>query len=68
MLKFLVSAQNKFAELRDRVMENESGNAAEYGLIIGLVAVVVIAGLTALALALNGVFTRVGGVLDTTVK
>ena len=68
MLKFLVSAQNKFDALRDRVLENESGNAAEYGLIIGLVAVVIIFGLGVLAAALNGVFGRIGGVLDGTVK
>lgn len=56
MLKLLVTAQNKFAELRDRVIDNESGNAAEYGLIIGLVALVIIAGVTALGAALLGVF------------
>jgi Flp pilus assembly pilin Flp len=55
MLKFLVIAQNKFAELRD----NESGNAAEYGLIIGLVAVGIIVALAALAAALTGTFTHV---------
>jgi len=59
MLKFLVSAQNKFAILRDRVIENESGNAAEYGLIIGIVAVGIILALGALVLALQGVFGRV---------
>jgi len=68
MLKYLVIAQNKFVELRDRVIENESGNAAEYGLIIGIVAVLIIAGLGVLAAALNGVFGRIGGVLDGTVK
>jgi len=54
MLKYLVSAQNKLAALRD-----ESGNAAEYGLIIGLVSVAIIGGLIALGLALNGIFTTV---------
>ena len=63
MLKYLVSAQNKFDALRDRVLENESGNAAEYGLIIALVAVVIIAGLGALAIALNGTFNHVASKL-----
>ena len=63
MLKYLVIAQNKFVELRDRVIENESGNAAEYGLIIGLVAVAIIVGLGALALALNGTFKHTAGLL-----
>ena len=55
MLKYLVIAQNKFAELRD----NESGNAAEYGLIIGLIAVVIVAGLTALGIAINTQFSNI---------
>ena len=35
---------------------DEDGNAAEYGLIIGLIAVAIITALTALGLALAGVF------------
>ena len=61
MLKFLVSAQNKIAAARDRFLENESGNAAEYGLIIGLIAVVIIVGLTALGIALRTQFLNVAG-------
>lgn len=59
MLKFLVIAQNKFAELRD----NESGNAAEYGLIIGLVSVVIIGGLVFLGTQLLGTFNNVANQL-----
>jgi len=55
MLKFLVSAQNKFAQFRD----NESGNAAEYGLIIGLVAAIIIAGVALLGTNLLGIFNNV---------
>jgi len=65
MLKFLVSAQNKFDAVRDRFLENESGNAAEYGLIIGIVAVGIILALGTLALALSGVFGRVSTTLGT---
>jgi len=59
MLKFLVSAQNKFAELRN----NESGNAAEYGLIIGIVAMGIVLGLGILAGALSGLFGAVAAKL-----
>ena len=42
-------------------LRSEDGNAAEYGLIIAGVAVVIIAGLAVLAAALNGLFTGVAG-------
>lgn len=45
-------------------MRREDGNAAEYGLIIALIAVVIIAGLTALGLALAGKFTAVSTTLQ----
>jgi Flp pilus assembly pilin Flp len=63
MLKFLVSAQLKFASLRDNLIENESGNAAEYGLIIGIVAVGIVIGLGVLAGALSGLFKSVAAQL-----
>jgi pilus assembly protein Flp/PilA len=43
------------------IEKNDDGNAAEYGLIIALIAVVIIGGLTALGLALAGVFNNVSG-------
>lgn len=55
MLKYIVSAQNKLVNL----FADESGNAAEYGLIIGLVAVGIIVALGVLAGALSGVFGHV---------
>ncbi|GHF13597.1 Flp family type IVb pilin [Pseudolysinimonas yzui] len=54
MLKALVSLQSRVNSLRD-----EDGNAAEYGLIIAGVAVVIIVGLGVLAAALNGLFGEV---------
>lgn len=61
MLKALVSLQSRINSLR-----NEDGNAAEYGLIVGLVSVVIIGALIALGIALSGVFedieTGLGGV------
>lgn len=52
MLKMLVTLQSIANSLR----KEEDGNAAEYGLIIGLVAVGIIAALIALAAALSGQF------------
>jgi Flp pilus assembly pilin Flp len=58
MLKALVSLQSRVTSLR-----SEDGNAAEYGLIIAGVAVVIIVGLGVLAAALNGLFGEVAGKL-----
>lgn len=60
MLKALTFVQSYFNSLRS----DEQGNAAEYGLIIALVAVVIIAGLGVLAAALNGVFDNIGSTLS----
>jgi Flp pilus assembly pilin Flp len=54
MLKALVSLQSRVNSLK-----SEDGNAAEYGLIVGLVSVVIIGALIALGLALSGVFADV---------
>jgi pilus assembly protein Flp/PilA len=59
MLKPITFVMAFFNSLR----ESEEGNAAEYGLIIALVSVVIIAGLTALGLALLGVFNGVSAKL-----
>lgn len=59
MLKAYARAQARLNSLRSE----EDGNAAEYGLIIALVAVVIIAGLGALALGLNGLFSQVASEL-----
>jgi Flp/Fap pilin component. len=59
MLKALTTLQSRIASLRA-----DDGNAAEYGLIIAGVAVVIIAGLGLLAAALNGLFGDVAGILN----
>jgi pilus assembly protein Flp/PilA len=55
MLKLITRAQARLNSLR----VDEDGNAAEYGLIIALIAVVIIGGLTALGLALSSLFLDV---------
>lgn len=61
MLKPITFVMAFFNSLR----ESEDGNAAEYGLIIGLVAVAIIGALVALGLALSGLFTDVSTRLGT---
>lgn len=56
MLKALVSLQSRVNSLR-----SEDGNAAEYGLIIAGVAVVIIAGLVVLGPAIRDLFIDVAG-------
>jgi pilus assembly protein Flp/PilA len=58
MMKALVTLQSRVNSLR-----SEDGNAAEYGLIIAGVAVVIIAGLVVLSGALNTLFGEVAGKL-----
>ncbi|MDR6905399.1 Flp pilus assembly pilin Flp [Agromyces sp. 3263] len=59
MLKAYSRAVARLNSLRT----DEAGNAAEYGLIISIVALGIVVGLGALALALNGMFNNVAGQL-----
>ena len=59
MLKAYTRLQARLAALR----AEEDGNAAEYGLIIAIVALGIVLGLGALALALNGMFADVAAEL-----
>ena len=59
MTRFVVAVQSRLNSLR-----SEDGNAAEYGLIIALVAVVISSGLGVLAAALNGMFDDIGDAID----
>ena len=59
MLKLITGAQARLNSLR----VDEDGNAAEYGLIIAGVAVVIITGLAVLAAGLNGLFGDVAAKL-----
>jgi pilus assembly protein Flp/PilA len=47
-----------------RLLKDESGNAIEYGLIAGLVSVVIIGALTLVGTQLQAVFNAVGAALS----
>ena len=47
--------------LRSLVVEEEGADATEYALVIGLIALVIIAGVTALGTGLNSAFNTIAG-------
>ncbi len=57
-LSLFVKARVFAADLRDKVMPEDGAVATEYGLLLVLVAIAIIAAATALGLAIAGVFTR----------
>jgi pilus assembly protein Flp/PilA len=57
MLMFLTNLQNLFAQ---RLRSERGATAVEYGLIVALVAVVIIAGITLLGANLNTLFNTIG--------
>ena len=59
----MIKAYSRLQARINSLRADESGNAAEYGLIIGLIAVAIIGALTALGLALAGVFGDVTAAL-----
>lgn len=57
----LVAAQLKVQSAKNR---NEGGaSAVEYGLLVGLIAVVIVAAVTLLGTTLNGLFTTINGAI-----
>jgi pilus assembly protein Flp/PilA len=63
MLSLVVSLQSYLASAKDRLSREETGaTAVEYGLIVGLIAVVIVVALLVLGPQLAGLFT---GVSDT---
>ncbi|MBV8149622.1 MAG: Flp family type IVb pilin [Candidatus Eremiobacteraeota bacterium] len=51
------------AHLKEFMLDESGATLVEYGLVIALVALVAIAGLTALAGGLNGLFNKIAGSL-----
>lgn len=60
MIKHLVSMQNRFAQLRS---DERGVTSVEYGLMVALIAVAIIATVTALGGGLNNLFQQVTGAL-----
>ncbi len=63
MLQFLVTLQNLVTD-RVEASKDRGATAVEYGLIVALIAVAIIAAVTALGKDLSELFTRIGGALD----
>jgi pilus assembly protein Flp/PilA len=60
MLHALVFVQNYFVDVKDRFAREDRGaTAVEYGLMVGLIAVAIIATLVLLGPKLNGLFNTV---------
>ena len=65
MLPLLITIQNVFFAAGERLKKDEKGaTAVEYGLIVGLIAVAIIAAITLIGDDLTELFTSIGGELD----
>jgi pilus assembly protein Flp/PilA len=64
MLKLYVSAKNKLASVKDLFAKKEEGaSLVEYGLLVGLIAVVCVAAITTLGTTIAGYFTNINSLL-----
>ena len=62
MLPLLITIQNIFFDATDRLKKDEKGaTAVEYGLIVGLIAVAIIAAITLLGGQLDTLFDNITG-------
>ncbi|EYT53359.1 MULTISPECIES: Flp family type IVb pilin [Kocuria] len=62
MLPLLITIQNVFFDATDRLKKDEKGaTAVEYGLIVGLIAVAIIAAITLLGGQLDTLFDNITG-------
>lgn len=58
-VKAYIRVVSKVADVRERLREDRGQGLVEYGLIIALVAIVLVAALVALTGGLNGVFSKI---------
>jgi pilus assembly protein Flp/PilA len=64
MLKLYVSAKNKLASVKDLFAKKEEGaSLVEYGLLVGLIAVVCVAAITTLGTTIAGYFTNINSLI-----
>ena len=59
MVKLFVTLETLALVARDRIREEKGATAVEYGLMVGLIAVVIIFTVTTLGRQLDGLFQRV---------
>ena len=67
MVKLFVTLETLAFVARDRIREEKGATAVEYGLMVGLIAVVIIVAVTALGGRLNTLFTNITTSLGGTV-
>ena len=63
MIKLFMTLETLALVARDRMREEKGATAVEYGLMVGLIAVVIIATVTLLGGQLAALFARVAGAL-----
>jgi pilus assembly protein Flp/PilA len=63
MIKLFVTLETLALVARDRMREEKGATAVEYGLMVGLIAVVIIATVTLLGNQLQGLFARIAAAL-----
>ncbi len=63
MLQFLVTMQTLLAERLDR-RDDKGATLVEYGLLVGLIAIVSIAVITTLGTSIKGIFTTIATAVD----
>jgi pilus assembly protein Flp/PilA len=65
MLSIIISLQSRLLAAKDRLSREETGaTAVEYGLIVGLIAVVIVVALLVLGPQLAGLFTGVSDSIE----
>jgi len=64
MSSLMLSVVSYIAGLKDRLTSEKGATATEYGLLVGLIALIIVAGVGAFGGALNNFFNGLAGVVN----
>ncbi|MET4133931.1 Flp family type IVb pilin [Pseudarthrobacter sp. PvP090] len=64
MTGLMVSMLSFIAGVKDKFESEKGATATEYGLLVGLIAIILVGGVGIFGTALNGFFEDLGGVVD----
>ena len=64
MTGLMVSMLAFVAGVKDKLDSERGATATEYGLLVGLIALIIVGGVGLFGTALDGFFTELGGVVD----